>query len=84
MSENLFFCISRQRYIWIFRAYVNRTIELEDGSKITTLEKHVMRYQQLFASLAIRKKLSKERYIWIFRHESSISLSKHIKESFLF
>lgn len=40
-------------------AYVNRSVELEDGSKTTTLEKHVMRYQQLFASLAIRNKLDK-------------------------
>ncbi len=54
--------LCRERFLFLLRygfAYVNRTIELEDGSKITTLEKHVMRYQQLFASLAIRKKLSK-------------------------
>lgn len=54
--------LCRERFLFLLRygfAYVNRTIELEDGSKITTLEKHVMRYQQLFASWAIRKKLSK-------------------------
>ena len=54
--------LCRERFLFLLRygfAYVNRTIELEDGSKITTLEKHVMRYQQLFASLGIRKKLSK-------------------------
>lgn len=54
--------LCRERFLFLLRygfAYVNRTVELEDGSKITTLEKHVMRYQQLFASLAIRKKLSK-------------------------
>lgn len=48
-------------------AYVDRKIELEDGSKTTQLEKHVMRYQQLFASLAIRKKLDngiKSGIIW--------------------
>lgn len=46
---------------------MDRKIELEDGSKTTQLEKHVMRYQQLFASLAIRKKLDngiKSGIIW--------------------
>lgn len=54
--------LCRERFLFLLRygfAYVNKNIELEDGSKISTLEKHVMRYQQLFASLAIRKKLSK-------------------------
>lgn len=32
-------------------AYVDRKIELEDGSKTTQLEKHVMRYQQLLPLL---------------------------------
>ena len=53
--------LCRERFLFLLRygfAYVNRTVELEDVSKITTLEKHVMRYQQLFASLAIRKKIS--------------------------
>ena len=54
--------LCRERFLFLLRygfAYVNKNIELEDGSKISTLEKHIMRYQQLFASLAIRKKLSK-------------------------
>ena len=54
--------LCRERFLFLLRygfAYVNKNIELEDGSKIPTLEKHIMRYQQLFASLAIRKKLSK-------------------------
>ena len=54
--------LSRERFLFLLRygfAYVNRSVELEDGSKTTTLEKHVMRYQQLFASLAIRNKLDK-------------------------
>lgn len=53
--------LCRERFLFLLRygfAYVNKTVELEDGSKTTSLEKHVMRYQQLFASLAIRKKLS--------------------------
>lgn len=55
--------LCRERFLFLLRygfAYVNKNIELEDGIKISTLEKHVMRYQQLFASLAIRKKLSKK------------------------
>lgn len=62
--------LSFERFLFILRygfAYVDRTIELEDGTKAKTLEKHVMRYQQLFASLAIRKKLDlgiKSGIIW--------------------
>ena len=62
--------LSRERFLFLLRygfAYVDRKIELEDGSKTTQLEKHVMRYQQLFASLAIRKKLDngiKSGIIW--------------------
>ncbi|MDE5886329.1 MAG: HsdR family type I site-specific deoxyribonuclease [Muribaculaceae bacterium] len=53
--------LSFERFLFLLRygfAYVNRTIELPDGTKTTQLEKHIMRYQQLFASLSIRKKLS--------------------------
>jgi Type I site-specific restriction-modification system, R (restriction) subunit and related helicases len=53
--------LSKERFLFLLRygfVYVNRVKELEDGSKVTTLEKHIMRYQQLFASLAIRKKLA--------------------------
>lgn len=62
--------LSKERFLFLLRygfAYVNRTIELEDGSKTNILEKHIMRYQQLFASLAIRKKLGqsvKSGIIW--------------------
>lgn len=54
--------LCQERFLFLLRygfAYVNKNIELEDGSKVSTLEKHVMRYQQLFASLAIRKKLAR-------------------------
>lgn len=54
--------LSKERFLFLLRygfAYVDRKIELEDGSKTTQLEKHIMRYQQLFASFAIRKKLDK-------------------------
>ena len=62
--------LSKERFLFLLRygfAYVDRKIELEDGSKTTQLEKHVMRYQQLFASLDIRKKLDngiKSGIIW--------------------
>lgn len=62
--------LSFDRFLFLLRygfAYVDHTIELDDGTKTKRLEKHVMRYQQLFASLAIRKKLDlgiKSGIIW--------------------
>lgn len=62
--------LSFERFLFILRygiAYVDRTIELEDGTQTKRLEKHIMRYQQLFASLAIRHKLDcgvKSGIIW--------------------
>lgn len=62
--------LSFERFLFILRygiAYVDRTIELEDGTQTKRLEKHIMRYQQLFASLAIRHKLEcgvKSGIIW--------------------
>jgi type I restriction enzyme R subunit len=52
--------LSKERFLFLLRygiAYVDQKIELEDGTKSTILQKQIMRYQQLFASLAIRKKL---------------------------
>ena len=62
--------LSKERFLFLLRygfAYVNKMTENEDGSKKVSLEKHVMRYQQLFASLAIRRKLAagvKSGIIW--------------------
>ena len=62
--------LSFERFLFILRygiAYVDRTIELEDGTQTKRLEKHIMRYQQLFASMAIRHKLDcgvKSGIIW--------------------
>ena len=62
--------LSRERFLFLLRygfAYVERKIELDDGTQGTRLEKHVMRYQQMFASYAIRRKLSqgvKSGIIW--------------------
>lgn len=52
--------LCKERILFLLRygiAYVDKTVELEDGSQTKLLEKHIMRYQQLFASLAIRRKL---------------------------
>lgn len=54
--------LSKERFLFLLRygfAYVERKIELADGTQGTQLQKHVMRYQQLFASYAIRKALSR-------------------------
>lgn len=55
------FMLSRSRFLFILRyafAYVERKQELADGTKVETLEKHIMRYQQLFATFALQTKLS--------------------------
>ena len=54
--------LCKERILFLLRygfTYVERTIELENGEKTTELQKHVMRYQQMFASLAIRRALDK-------------------------
>lgn len=62
--------LSKERILFLLRygfAYVDKKFELENGETTTKLEKHVMRYQQLFASLNIRKKLDeggKSGIIW--------------------
>ncbi len=53
--------LSRRRFLFLLRyafAYVEKTVELADGTKVERLEKHIMRYQQFFATLALRRKLS--------------------------
>ena len=60
---------SPERLLYILRysiAYVRSDREV-DGKIVSTDEKHIMRYQQLFATLSIRKKLSegvKSGIIW--------------------
>lgn len=54
--------LCRERILYLLRygmAYVDRKTELEDGTKTSKLEKHIMRYQQLFASISICNKLNK-------------------------
>ena len=55
--------LCKERILFLLRygfAYVERTVELENGEKTTELQKHIMRYQQMFASLAIRRALDKQ------------------------
>ena len=53
--------LSMRRFLFILRyafAYVERSLELADGTKVERLEKHIMRYQQMFATFALQQKLS--------------------------
>jgi len=60
---------SKERFFFILRyaiAYVDTKKEI-DGMEILELQKHIMRYQQLFATFAIKQKLSegvKSGIIW--------------------
>ena len=62
--------LSKLRFLFLLKygfAYVEKEIENAKGEKVSVLEKHVMRYQQLFATYAIRRKLSegvKSGIIW--------------------
>lgn len=52
--------LCKERFLFLLRygfAYVERKKELSDGTQGIELQKHVMRYQQLFATLAIEKNL---------------------------
>lgn len=54
--------LSRERLLFLLRygiAYVNVTHKNERGEQVTHLQKHIMRYQQLFATYAIRRTLDK-------------------------
>ncbi len=74
---------SPERFLYIIRygiAYVKMEREV-DGKIESTDEKHIMRYQQLFASLAIRKKLSegiKSGVIWHTQGSGKTALSFYL------
>ena len=54
--------LCKERFLFLLRygiAYVERKMELKDGTQGNTLQKHIMRYQQMFASYAIRRTLEK-------------------------
>ena len=55
--------LSKERFLFLLRygfAYVDCKKELDSGETVTELQKHIMRYQQLFASLAIREALDRK------------------------
>lgn len=62
--------LSRDRILFLLRygiAYVDAKEELASGEIVVKLQKHVMRYQQMFATMAIRQKLDegvKSGIIW--------------------
>lgn len=54
--------LSKERFLYMLRygiAFVEKKVDLEDGTQGSELQKHIMRYQQFFASLSIRKTLDK-------------------------
>ena len=75
--------LSRDRFLFLLRygfAYVDRMIEQDDGTKIQKLEKNVMRYQQLFATLAIRRTLDRgvnSGVIWHTQGSGKTALAFH-------
>lgn len=74
---------SPDRFFFIIRygiAYVKMEREV-DGKIESTDQKHIMRYQQLFASLAIRQKLSegvKSGVVWHTQGSGKTALSYHL------
>lgn len=74
---------SPERLLYIIRygiAYVRMESEV-DGKIESTDQKHIMRYQQLFASLAIRKKLSegvKSGVVWHTQGSGKTALSYYL------
>lgn len=74
---------SPERFLYILKygiAYVKMEREI-DGEIESTDQKHIMRYQQLFASLAIRQKLSegiKSGVVWHTQGSGKTALSYHL------
>ena len=73
--------LSRERFLFLLRygfAYVERHKELADGTRVTVSEKHIMRYQQMFASMAVTRALDKGRkggIIWHTQGSGKTALS---------
>ena len=74
---------SKERLLFLLKygiAYVKREREV-DGKIESTDQKHIMRYQQLFAALAIRQKLSegvKSGIVWHTQGSGKTALSFHL------
>ena len=78
--------VSPERLLFLLKygiAYVHEEKEAEDGSIITKDEKHIMRYQQMFAALAIREKLAagvKSGVVWHTQGSGKTALSFHLSK----
>ena len=78
--------VSLERLLFLLKygiAYVHEEKEAEDGSIITKDEKHIMRYQQMFAALAIREKLAagvKSGVVWHTQGSGKTALSFHLSK----
>lgn len=78
--------VSPERLLFLLKygiAYVHEEKEAEDGSIITKDEKHIMRYQQMFAALAIREKLAagvKSGVVWHTQGSGKTALSYHLSK----
>lgn len=80
---------SKERFMFVLKyaiAYVNTKKEV-DGVEITDLQKHIMRYQQMFATFAIKEKISnglKSGIIWHTQGSGKTALAyynvKHLKD----
>ena len=73
-----------ERLLYIFKygiAYVHQEKKLEDGSITHETQKHIMRYQQLFASQAVTKALDdgiKKGVIWHTQGSGKTALSYYL------
>ena len=78
--------VSPERLLFLLKygiAYIHEEKEAEDGSIITKDEKHIMRYQQMFAALAIREKLAagvKSGVVWHTQGSGKTALSFHLSK----
>ena len=76
--------VSPERLLFLFKygiAYLHEEKEDEDGSVKVKDEKHIMRYQQMFAALAIREKLKagvKSGVVWHTQGSGKTALSFHL------
>lgn len=75
---------SPERLLFIIKygiTYYHKTKEREDGSIEQIDQKHIMRYQQLFAALAVRRKIAegvKSGIIWHTQGSGKTALSYHL------
>lgn len=75
---------SPERLLFLLKygiAYVHKEKELDDGKIESTDQKHIMRYQQMFAALAVRQKLSEgvtSGIIWHTQGSGKTALSYHL------